>query len=221
MRIAKCFQVSKLFVIPSRSRLANMQSVSLSMLLHYQIFVGILLIPGHCSLFIPIGDFVLNAEGTVSNLAGAVWMCLLVYHCSFWWTSSLANGNLCFLFKSPWLFNCGCWVRFNSHLLYIFKFVLVYIGRSRVKFWFFFLCSWSCFMSTFVACVSFFFFFFFGRICSFIFCWVVFGNLFIKSFLEFYGICFNVVGLFYWELLCPSGWICWIIGMIHLLAFLV
>ena len=110
-------------------------------------------------LSIPISDLALDDEGTASKLAGGslnVSPSLSLITCVRIYSSSQANGGLCFLFKFPWLFECGCWVHFN------FKFVFSFY--RGIWSWF-----WSCFLIfsfsfdlevdlclLFVACVSFF-----------------------------------------------------------------
>ena len=88
-----------------------MRSVSLSMLsILYDLCRDFDVPRALDCLSIPIGDLALDEE-TASNLAGrqvkcASWtftedFCVRIY------SSSQANGGLCFLFKFPWLFECG------------------------------------------------------------------------------------------------------------------
>ena len=118
-------------------------------------------------LSIPIGDLVLDGEGTAINLVGGSFKCaswsFTDHFCVRMYSSGLANGGLCFLFKLPRLFDCRRWVYFNFH----FKCAFSFYGGGI---FFFFLWSWSWSMSTFCSLC----FICFGRICCFIFCWVVF-----------------------------------------------
>ena len=112
--------------------------------------------------------------------------------------SSLANGSLCFLFKLPRLLDCGCWFYFSFYLLYIFKFVFSFYREGLELVFDFFLFS-LILKLIYVYFLYLVFHFFFGRICCFMFCWVVFGIylfFFIKSREEFYGVYFNVGGCF-------------------------
>ena len=101
------------------------------------------------------------------------------------YSSSLANGSLCFLFNLPQLFDCGRRVHFNFHLLYILKFVFsFYRGIWSWFLIFFFLCSWSWSISIF--CSSCFIFFVSG--CWSVVCFIMGFRVLIRfccSFIKF------------------------------------
>ena len=136
-------------------------------------------------------------------------MCLLVFHRSLWCLYVLFQPGQ----WEPVLSDCGHWVHFNFH----FKFVFSFYNRVWNGFWFF---SFSLDLEVdlhllFVACVS-----FFGRICCFIFFWVVFSIYF------FYEVSFGDLWCLFWcgwlfqqDLLYPLGWILWIMALVHLVLF--
>ena len=107
-------------------------------------------------------------------------------------------------------------ISFCSILLkFVFSF---YMGIwSWIMIFFFFLCSWNWSMSTFcslcfIFLVGFVISFTVGLFLVFISYWVPFGVFWCLFWCRW---------LFHQNLLCPLGWICWIMGLVHLLVFLV
>ena len=129
MYTAKWFQVLQLFVIPSRLKQPTIQSVSLSML---------------SKLWDLCRDFVdpWALYCLFLMLKELHWIWLGQFECASWsftvhlgvhmYSSNLANGSSCFLFKLPQLLNCACRVHFN--LLYFFNCFLVLWGGGWFSF---------------------------------------------------------------------------------------
>ena len=136
------------------------------------------------------------------------------------YSSSQANGSLCFLFKFLWLFECGHWVHFN------FKFVFsFYMG------------FWSCFLIfsfsfdlevdlclLFVACVSFFWVgivvsFSVGLSLIFIFLWSLFWRFMLSVLMWVVASSESsvIVLMGSWSI----GLNGWIMGLVHLLGVFV
>ena len=175
-------------------------------------------------LSIPIGDLALDDEGTSSNLAGGslnVPPGLSLNTSAFIFTLPAGPMGACaFCLSSLGFLNVGV------ESISILSLFLVSIEGFGVGFWFF-----SFFFDLevdlcllFVACIS----FLGGRICCFIFCWVAFDIFFLWSlFWRF------MLSVLMWVVassessvivsrdLCPLGWICWIMGWVHLLGFFV
>ena len=132
------------------------------------------------------------------------------------YSSSLANESLCFLIKLPRLFDHGYWVRFNFHLLYIIlDLFLVSIGGFELVFDFLFALILKLIYVYFLLLVfHFYLLFHFLLDCHwyFFFYWVSFGDLWRLFWCGW---------LFHQDLLCPLDWMCWIMGLVHLLVFLV
>ena len=149
-------------------------------------------------LFIPIGDFVLDGESTVLNLAEGslnvppvLSLITSVFVCTL---PALPMGTCTFCLSCPGFLIAGV-ESISVSIWSIFFYVFSFYGGCFLSFPFlreFDLCL-------FVACVS-----FFGMICGFIFCWVVFVIFFIKSLLKFYDI-FRCGWLFQQDLQCPLG----------------
>ena len=84
----------------------------------------------------------------VKGLKCAAWS-FTGHFCVCMYSSSLANGGLCFLFKLPRLFDSGRWVYFNFHFKFVFSF------GGGIFFFSFDLQIDLCLL--FLVCVSFFF----------------------------------------------------------------
>ena len=133
--------------------------------LHYKLFVGIFfyLWVLHC-LFILIGDFVLDAEGTALNLAGGSLNVLpdlslftLVFICTL---PAWPMGAYAFCLSCPGFLIVGVESISTSICSIFLNLFFVFIGGFGVGFWF---SSFSLVLEVdlcllFIACISFFFF---------------------------------------------------------------